>query len=1486
MSTPRITAPAPPEASFALPGCVAADESKPNRADLSQRRARGGLEPKTDEGTVISTLALSQISPLGVCVWSLPPANSACSAGEAHHQRPAQPLDLNPDMNRWHQVWKRWDGSFLTSDVLRWGMCRGQRRENGQRASAHQAMGGREQAELNVDCEKEGKGEGSGSVIRLVELVVVELVVVVVVVVVGVGVGGGVVILTSDLTLKSQDRTRNELGEKRRMPTPSPPGSLGYAPPLLLLPPVSTVLKSPSSTSCSSGELEPSRAVLERTARSPRVERGLSGESEKRAVRGERESEGALEYRSGCLSPPLLSSPGRFARRLAAVLIPSYISAKTRMNRTASFLFCVSTKQIPHRSGKSTATLPYHHKRRGTLPQHASSLFGSPVLNPPDVAPEPGWGYGGALSGTFINELYPLRQFQTPTGANNSSQLKELEPLRFNTPAGQRAAPHTLPSNLPRSLRRAVTITSPSCLCPFLVCLCFVQRGYGSAPHHHSPTSARAPSKNQTRPGDTEAEVHHRPKRGWIWNQFFVLEEHIGPEAQYVGKAQYVCSGSAILLYSASCRCSKAFGSDAKPDRHEAARPRLERCEIESQAPCLVFSPEEYPQSIQAHLPSQAIRSCGQNVVSNFGGAEPRAGVVMVTPAFLITSHGLALALNKLHSNSDKGDGSVRYILTGEGAGTIFIIDEVTGDIHATKSLDREKKTHYVLHAQAIDRHTNKPLEPESEFIIKVQDINDNAPKFPDGPFVASVPEMSEVDGTQSEQAAAIALLATVHCEPGCPASSLQVPLAFGYLQVQCQLIQSKGLELSRVLKLRCDGFCITSSPGTSVFQVTASDADDPTYGNSARVVYSILQGQPYFSVDPKTAALACTQMLHQQRAKTHIPYPRVPSQPLPLDSPSDGKPCQHTQSTDLICQIGLVENRHRCRTEALIYWPVKHIRVQRSVHVPLPRATNRHKHRRATARRSAPPARRSLISLSLAVNQNEGPTVRQQVRPGKAIGGGGQSAERTGREMSVGDALTLKEETYLKASPLNYEKKKTYTLHIEGTNTHLDPRFSYLGPFKDSATLKITVGDVDEPPVFSMDYYIMDVYENAPVGTEVGAVTARDPDSNNSPVRYFIDRSLHGDMYFNIDANTGAIKTTQALDREEVAWHNITVSASEVDNPSLLSHVNVTVQVLDVNDNPPKIAAEDEVIVCEGTKQGQVIHTVTAVDKDDFANGPHFSFALPRDLPMNPNFTLKDNEETEGQSSDRPISGDDKVQMGPLLTSHSAAFDASITKRQSPSDLILFLSAAFSMRLYNLVRTCRAEAFLSSAGLSTGALIAILLCIVILLVIVVLFITLRRSKKEPLIISEEDIRENVVTYDDEGGGEEDTEAFDIIALRNPAAAEELKFRRDVRPDRVPRGPRRSQHRGPNGGPELRQSPSLALDEVDVHDFIKRRLVEADMDTSVPPYDSLQTYAYEGQGSPTGSISSLDSATTHSEQDYTYLEDWGPEFQKLAELYK
>ena len=85
------------------------------------------------------------------------------------------------------------------------------------------------------------------------------------------------------------------------------------------------------------------------------------------------------------------------------------------------------------------------------------------------------------------------------------------------------------------------------------------------------------------------------------------------------------------------------------------------------------------------------------------------------------------------------------YGSEGDGAGSIFVIDENTGDIHAAKKLDREEKSLYILRAKAIDRKTGRQVEPESEFIIKIHDINDNEPKFTKDLYTASVPEMSGV---------------------------------------------------------------------------------------------------------------------------------------------------------------------------------------------------------------------------------------------------------------------------------------------------------------------------------------------------------------------------------------------------------------------------------------------------------------------------------------------------------------------------------------------------------------------------------------------------------------------------------------------------------------------------------------------------------------------------------------------------------------------
>ena len=85
---------------------------------------------------------------------------------------------------------------------------------------------------------------------------------------------------------------------------------------------------------------------------------------------------------------------------------------------------------------------------------------------------------------------------------------------------------------------------------------------------------------------------------------------------------------------------------------------------------------------------------------------------------------------------------------------------------------------------------------------------------------------------------------------------------------------------------------------------------------------------------------------------------------------------------------------------------------------------------------------------------------------------------------------------------PLDYETKKAYTFKVEASNAHVDPRFQNLGPFKDMATVKVSVLDVDEPPVFSESSYVMDVDEDTPVGLIIGSVTAQDLDAGSSPIR------------------------------------------------------------------------------------------------------------------------------------------------------------------------------------------------------------------------------------------------------------------------------------------------------------------------------------------------------------------------------------------------
>ncbi|XP_078136584.1 cadherin-7 isoform X3 [Sander vitreus] len=454
---------------------------------------------------------------------------------------------------------------------------------------------------------------------------------------------------------------------------------------------------------------------------------------------------------------------------------------------------------------------------------------------------------------------------------------------------------------------------------------------------------------------------------------------------------------------------------------------------------------------------------------------------------------------------------------------------------------------------------------------------------------------------------------------------------------------------------------------------------------------------------------------------------------------------------------------------------------------------------------------------------------------------------------------------------PLDFETKSSFFLRIEATNRNIDSNFLSLGPFSDTTSVKVMVEDVNEPPVFSTPLSKMVVSEDARVGTSIGRVSAHDPDTSNDAIRYSIDRNTDLERFFNVDALSGVISTAKPLDREANLVHNLTIFAIESQDPTQIGRGIALITVLDINDNAPVFAIDYETLLCENAMPGQVIQTISAVDKDEPLSGHRFYFALAAPVAGNLNFTLRDNKDNTASIL---------TKRGGFRRREQAVYRLPVLIVDSGSPA-LSSTNTLSVRVCDcdsdgVALSCGAVAY-TATGLSTGALLAILGCIITLLVMVLLIVTMRRRRKEPLILEEErDIRENIVRYDDEGGGEEDTEAFDMVALRNLNVIRDPNVRRDVTPDTPT-----FFHYPSTTRPSYKSLP----DNVVFREFIWERLKDADVDPSAPPYDSLQTYAFEGSGSVAESLSSLESLSTDSDQNYDYLSNWGPRFKKLADLY-
>ncbi len=163
----------------------------------------------------------------------------------------------------------------------------------------------------------------------------------------------------------------------------------------------------------------------------------------------------------------------------------------------------------------------------------------------------------------------------------------------------------------------------------------------------------------------------------------------------------------------------------------------------------------------------------------------------------------------------------------------------------------------------------------------------------------------------------------------------------------------------------------------------------------------------------------------------------------------------------------------------------------------------------------------------------------------------------------------------------LDYETATGFTIIARVTDA---------GGLSTDATLNIAVGNVNEAPT-ALTLDNATVGENLPAGAVVGRLSARDPDGN--PLSYALSDSAGG--RFAVDAATGVVRTTTALDYEAAASYAIVGTAT--DAGGLSTSAGFTIAVTNVNEAP--VAGADAVSVNEDATTSNLYALLLGNDRD-----------------------------------------------------------------------------------------------------------------------------------------------------------------------------------------------------------------------------------------------------------------------------------------------
>ncbi len=173
-----------------------------------------------------------------------------------------------------------------------------------------------------------------------------------------------------------------------------------------------------------------------------------------------------------------------------------------------------------------------------------------------------------------------------------------------------------------------------------------------------------------------------------------------------------------------------------------------------------------------------------------------------------------------------------------------------------------------------------------------------------------------------------------------------------------------------------------------------------------------------------------------------------------------------------------------------------------------------------------------------------------------------------------------------------------TFNILIKCTvfnNDNFEDRF-------DTASVQISILDVNEEPEITSGNVIASISESSPVNTTVTVISATDTDlGDNGVLRY----SIVSNEPFVIDEVTGVLMTSGTLDRETQTNYVVSIEVSDLGTPPLSDTSFVFVTVTDENDSPPSFVCQYNTLCVfnhslpENTQPGSVVFTLQIHDPD-----------------------------------------------------------------------------------------------------------------------------------------------------------------------------------------------------------------------------------------------------------------------------------------------